>query len=92
MLRLLQFKWSTDCWVVSTIQQQTTRDTEIKLISHSSWRKTQQTLRGHMGLSLQSANGETGPGTHAFVRVCGQSAFGVPKLEPDWLIQTRGFW
>lgn len=32
-------KWNTGCWVVSTIQQQTTRDIERKLISHSSWRK-----------------------------------------------------
>ena len=80
MLRLLKFKWSIDCWVVSTIQQQTTRDTEIKLISHSSWRKNIAHLeRGHMGLSMQSADGETGPGTHAFVRVCGQSALGFPS-------------
>ena len=77
--------------MMSHVQQRPKDKLEkISLLITCPGRHTQHASRGHMGRSKKgTVSVSTGPGTHAFIRVCGWNVSGVPGLRLVWPIQTK---
>lgn len=65
--------------MVSHSLTKTTREFEIgKLITHRSWRRKTRLEGDTWEVKAEFRERQAGPGAHAFIRVCGCSALGLP--------------